>query len=65
MRNKINNPDYNNFKTNPMVSFRVSTLLSLFSYGRVGMCWRRLSKASLMLCILLLSLMLAACLTST
>ena len=51
--------------THPIVSLSVSTLLSLFSYGKVGMCCLNPSKASLMLCILLLSLMLAACLCCT
>ena len=37
----------------PIVSLKVSTLLSLFSYGSVGMCCRRPSNASLMLCKLL------------
>ena len=35
--------------SHPIVSLSVSTLLSRFSYGRVGMCWRRPSNASLIL----------------
>lgn len=43
-----------------MANLRVSTLLSLFSYGNVGMCVRRPSKASLIDCILRRSRKLAA-----
>ena len=35
--------------SHPIVSLSVSTLLSRFSYGSVGMCWRRPSNASFIL----------------
>lgn len=45
----------------PMASFKVSTFDNRFSYGSVGMCALKPSKASLMDCILFLSRRFAAC----
>lgn len=51
----VRNPMY------PMARRSVSTLESLFSYGRVGICLRSPSNASLMLCILFRSRRFAEC----